>query len=304
MITGPRSTNAAAETTLEPLSVETGGLRIACLAAGPVDGHLALCLHGFPDTAHTYRHLLPVLAAAGYRAVAPFSRGYAPTPLPADGLYQAGALVRDANAIHEVLGADGEAVIIGHDWGAQAAHGAAVFAPDRWSRVVTMAVPIGPALASSFLSYDQIKKSFYMYFFQSPLADFVVGTDDLAFIGRLWEDWSPGYDSTADLGFVRESLGSQENLAAALGYYRALFDPGRQSPELAGEQTAVGGVPLQPTLYLHGERDGCIGAGVVDRVRDFLSTGSDVVLVEEAGHFLHLERPDEVNHRIVDFLTS
>ena len=72
---------------------------------GPADGPLALCLHGFPDTAHTWRYLLPELAAAGFRAVAPFLRGYAPTQLPADGHYQLGALVRDANALHEALGA-------------------------------------------------------------------------------------------------------------------------------------------------------------------------------------------------------
>ena len=70
-------------------------------------GPLALCLHGFPDTAHTWRHLAPRLAAAGYRAVAPFTRGYAPTAVPADGLYQTGALAADANALHDALGGDG-----------------------------------------------------------------------------------------------------------------------------------------------------------------------------------------------------
>ena len=102
------------------LQVEAGGLSFGALAAGPESGPLALCLHGFPDTAHTYRHLLPELAAAGFRAVAPFSRGYAPTDVPADGRYQTGALARDANALHEALGGDERAVIVGHDWGAQA----------------------------------------------------------------------------------------------------------------------------------------------------------------------------------------
>jgi len=290
--------------TLEHRSVEVGGLDFAYLTAGPADGPLALCLHGFPDTAQTYRYLLPELAGAGFRAVAPFSRGYAPTSVPEDGLYQTAALARDANALHQALGADGRAVIVGHDWGAQAAHGAAVIAPERWSRVVTMAVPVGPALAGGFLSYDQIKRSFYIYFFQNPLADFVVGADNLAFIGQLWQDWSPGYDASADLEHVRESLGSPENLAAALGYYRALFDPGRQAPAMASEQAAVGGVPSQPTLYLHGDQDGCIGVGMAERVRDFLAAGSEVVVIEGAGHFLHLERPAEVNPRIVNFVTS
>ena len=286
------------------LQVRAGDLTFGALVAGPEDGPLALCLHGFPDTAHTYRHLLPELAAAGFRAVAPFSRGYAPTDVPADGRYQTGALARDANALHEALGGDERAVVIGHDWGAQATYGAAGSAPDRWRKVVAMAVPVGPALAGSFFTYDQIKRSFYMYFFQNPLADGLVAADDQAFIGRLWADWSPGYDASEDLAFVRAALGTPENLGAALGYYRAMFDPSKQSPELAAEQQAVSGVPPQPTLYLHGAQDGCMGVDVTEKVRAVLSPGSDVGVVEDAGHFLHLERPAEVNARIVGFLTS
>ena len=86
--------------------ITANGLEFACLTDGPADGPLALCLHGFPDTAHTWRYLLPELAAAGFRAVAPFLRGYAPSPVPADGHYQIGALVRDANALHDALGGD------------------------------------------------------------------------------------------------------------------------------------------------------------------------------------------------------
>ena len=78
--------------------------------------------HRRPDTAHTWEHLLPALADAGFRAVAPFMRGYAPTAIPADGVYQIGALVADAVALHEALGGDADAVLIGHDWGAETAY--------------------------------------------------------------------------------------------------------------------------------------------------------------------------------------
>src|SRR5687768_14216442 len=121
--------------------IEANGLLFGYLEAGPHDGPLALCLHGFPDSAWTWRHLLPDLAHAGYRAVAPFMRGYAPTEVPADGRYQSGALVADACALHEALGGDGRAVILGHDWGAIATYGAAAHQPDRWSKVVAGAVP-------------------------------------------------------------------------------------------------------------------------------------------------------------------
>src|SRR5688572_29425956 len=87
-------------------TIRANGVEFAYLADGPDDGPLAMCLHGFPDTAHTYRHLLPRLAGAGFRAVAPWMRGYAPTGIPPDGHYQGGALANDANALHDALGGD------------------------------------------------------------------------------------------------------------------------------------------------------------------------------------------------------
>src|SRR5947209_19249834 len=106
-------------------TVKANGVGFEYLEDGPPDGPLALCLHGLPDTARTWRHLLPELAAAGFHAVAPWMRGYAPTEVPADGRYQTGALVADAIALHDGLGGDGRAALIGHDWGAIAAYGAA-----------------------------------------------------------------------------------------------------------------------------------------------------------------------------------
>jgi pimeloyl-ACP methyl ester carboxylesterase len=110
-------------------TVRVNGTEFSYLESGPPEGPLALCLHGFPDTAHTWRHLMPALAQSGYRAVAPWMRGYAPTEIPADGIYQVGALAVDACALHDALGADGDAVLVGHDWGAYASYGAASLQP-------------------------------------------------------------------------------------------------------------------------------------------------------------------------------
>src|SRR5437879_3152644 len=102
--------------------VTANGLEFACLEMG--GGPLALCLHGFPDSAWTWRHLLPALADAGFHAVAPFMRGYAPTQVPPDGKYYPAALGYDACGLHEALGGSADAVLIGHDWGAAGVYAA------------------------------------------------------------------------------------------------------------------------------------------------------------------------------------
>lgn len=286
------------------LAVRANGIRFECLAAGEPDAPLALCLHGFPDSAWTWRHLLPDLAEAGFRAVAPWMRGYAPTGVAPDARYQAGALAADAVALHQALGGDSRAVLIGHDWGAFAAYGAGAFRPERWKKVVGAALPPVPATAAGFFSYDQLRRSWYIFYFQSPLADAMVAMNDLEFIDRLWADWSPGYEAKEDAAHAKDALRDPVNLEAALGYYRALFDPDRQAPELAAEQAAASAVPPQPTLYLHGSDDGCMGAEVGGSAGAWLSPGSSTALIDGTGHFLHLERPAEVNARIIDFLTK
>ena len=112
-------------------TVTANGVTFHYLEAG--EGPLVLCLHGFPDNAHTYRGLLPTLAAAGFRAVAPFMRGYAPTSPAPDGRYQSVLLAQDAAELIPALGAP-QAFLVGHDWGATATYGAAALAPPEWRR--------------------------------------------------------------------------------------------------------------------------------------------------------------------------
>ncbi len=267
-------------------------------------GPLALCLHGFPDSAHSWRHLMPTLADAGYRAVAPFTRGYAPTSVPADGLFQTGALSADANALHDVLGADSDAVLIGHDWGALSVYGAAGSAPDRWQRVVGMAGPPGRAMGMALATnLNQLKRSWYTFVFQHPLADMVVPANDLAFIDLLWADWSPGFSAAHDIENAKRCLRDPSNLSAALGYYRATLGQGKRTPDLDLIQAAGGRELSQPTLVLHGRNDGCIGVEVAESARE-LCPWASVEIVEDAGHFLQLEQPAVVNQHVVDFLTG
>lgn len=300
----PMGTSSSAG--LSQHTAQVNGLSMTYLAAGLDNaGPLAICLHGFPDSAHTWRHLLPRLADAGYRAVAPFLRGYAPTEVPADGRLQTAASAIDAIELRAALNGGDDTVIIGHDWGAVITHIAASYRPDLWSRVVTMAVPPGSAVGVAFLSnLAQIKRSWYMFFFQHPFADLVVGANDLAYIDMLWADWSPGFDATAELELLKPSLRADANLQAALGYYRATLGAGYNDPDLADMQALSSNVPPQPLLYLHGRTDGCMGVEVAEFARHELPSSARAEIVDGAGHFLHLERPDHVNSLILDFLKS
>ncbi len=294
---------------LRSATVRANDLEFGVLEAG--SGPLALCLHGFPDTAHTWRHLLPALAGAGFHAVAPFMRGYAPTAVPGDGAYHLGALVADVVALHEVLGGDADAVLIGHDWGAEAAYGAAVYAPERWRRLVTLAVPPAVMDPVLFSDYGQLRRFFYLFMFRDPLgfAEAVVAAEGMAFLDRLWRDWSPDYQPGEHLARVKESLREPANLAAAIGYYRAAGTAGTASgspgteARYADEERAAGRQAPQPTLYLHGATDGCIGVELARGAEPLLAPFSRMVVIDDAGHFLHLEKPGEVNDHILAWIS-
>jgi pimeloyl-ACP methyl ester carboxylesterase len=295
---------------VEELRLRAGDMNFAALAWGPERGPLALCLHGYPDTAHTWRHLGPYLAERGWRVVAPFTRGYGPTDLAPDGAYQLGALVRDAEGLHRELGGDERAVLIGHDWGAETASMVGAHAPGLFSRFVILAVPPPGALATALRSpvafvrdlpliVRQLRMSWYMFFNLLPgISERRLGR----LIPRLWADWSPSYDAGEDLAAVFASLDTPARRTAALRYYRALLLPRQRRDEYAAEQARESDLPRAPLLYLHGEDDGCLDVALAGRTAPLLGPGQRAEVVPEAGHFLHLERPDDVNARIATFL--
>lgn len=287
------------EYVLKQRTVTANGIHFHYLEMG--EGPLALCLHGFPDSAHAWRHLLPRLAAAGYRAVAPFMRGYAPTSVAASGTYHAMDLGADACALHQALGGDERAVLIGHDWGALTVYAAALITPGAWRRCVTMSVPPMQVYGGSgaMFAYPQIKRSFYFWFFQMKVAQSIVSANDMAFIDGLWADWSPGFDAPEDLKNVKACLAAPENLEAAIGYYRSNIKPDEFG-------VVVDPIPplTQPLLYLHGEQDGCIAIDerVLAAVPSAAGAGSEARFVKGAGHFMLVAQPDLVNGQIIDFL--
>jgi pimeloyl-ACP methyl ester carboxylesterase len=283
-------------------SVRANGLDWAYTAAGSPDGPLALCLHGFPDTAATWRHLLPELADAGFHAVAPSLRGYAPTTVPPDRSTDPDTLSADVNALHRALGGDRDAVLIGHDWGAIAGARAAAAAPDRWRRVVTLAVPPESVLADARFDRAQVKRSRYILASLLPGAERALVRGDLARVRELWRTWSPGYEmEPADLDPLAATFAVPEVPRAALGYYRGLVAAHREGRALTHRVT----LPPQPHLVLHGRDDGCIGAEWADATVGVLPhPASRVEVLDGVGHFLHLEAPEAVGRLVVEFLVA
>jgi pimeloyl-ACP methyl ester carboxylesterase len=285
---------------VDTVRVRANGMDVACLVAG--DGPLVLCLHGFPDSATSWRPVLGALASAGYRAVAPFMRGYAPTGPSPDGCYQIADLALDANALHDAFGG-GPAMVVGHDWGAPAAYGAAILAPERWRAVVGMAVPPWGAMGRALVgNLDQVQRSWYMFLFQHPLAEHLVSSGDFAFIDRLWSQWSPGFTAGSAVAAAKDAIRGDGCLAAALGYYRAALGGTHRDPARSDEQQRIdAGTPAQPLRYLHGANDGCIGTDVARDAAAHAPAGAEVRIVDGAGHFLQLERPDVVAAAVVEW---
>ncbi len=276
---------------------------LAFTARSEGDGPLVLCLHGFPDNASSFRHQLPVLAAAGYRAVSVTLRGYEPSSQPADGDYSIAGDRGDVLAFIEQLGTP-KAHLVGHDWGAAVAYATGAAAPGRLYSLTTIAVPHSGRFVTEAARFPrQLALSWYMGFFQlRGVSDYVVRRNGFRFIRRLWRDWSPGWDIPDEvLDDVIATLRQPGVVRAALAYYRTALSPSAFTPRA---RAAAHFEVRVPTLAITGERDGCIDTKVFERLtypQDF-PAGLSVERVRDAGHFPHQEQPDAVNALLLAWL--
>jgi pimeloyl-ACP methyl ester carboxylesterase len=276
--------------------VEANGIEFAYLEEG--EGPLVLLLHGFPDDAYTYEHQLGALADAGYRAVAPFMRGYPPTGPAPDGRYDAVALGDDVAALIGALG-DGPAFVVGNDWGGIATHAASALHPEAVRRAVVINIAHPATFLPTVARPHQVHHIFHFWFFQ--LGDFAAGAvrgSDLALIDYLWDYWSaPGHEYREHLGRVkRETLSPEGALEAGIAYYAALMRMPTEHPDAAARMQSEISVP---TLTIFGDHDPPRELAEGEHVH----FGGDyrLEIVEGAGHFVHREQPDAVNRLILDW---
>jgi pimeloyl-ACP methyl ester carboxylesterase len=270
-----------------------GRLTFPALAAGDpalaARGRLVLFLHGFPETGASYAEVLPGVAAAGYYAVAPDQRGYAPGARPADvDAYNILRLVDDVTGMAGALGAD-RFHLVGHDWGGGVAWAVAALRPERLASLTALSTPHPDALSDTLADPDgeQARHFGYMATFRAP------GSED-----RMLADGPEGFVTTFTTGGIprpkaqryAEVLGTAPALGAALNWYRA-----NPMPPAA----RVGAVHV-PTTYVFGADDIAFTRESAEATRRYVDAPYRFDAVDGLSHWIPEVAPDRVVAAVVD----
>jgi pimeloyl-ACP methyl ester carboxylesterase len=278
--------------------ISPDGLNVAYVSRGT--GPLVIFLHGFPDTHRGFLAAMELVAAAGYRAVAPEPRGYAPTDVPTRANYLVEHFAQDVISLADALGAH-RFSIVGHDWGALTAYAAANLAPLRIERLVTAAVPHTAHFLLG-MRLQQAWRSRYMLYFQFPqISEWWVRRNDFAYIENLIHAWAPTWQfDEATLEPLKEAFGDSRRLTAALSYYRGLLPSilSTSSRKLIFKAVSV------PTRILFGTEDGCIAPEAFSGQQKWFAQKLEVHSMHGVGHFMQWERPKEFASKVLGFLPS
>lgn len=262
------------------------------------EGDLVLLLHGFPDYSASWKAQMPALAEAGFRAVAPDMRGYNLSDKPeAVGAYDIELLVEDVRGLIEALG-EARAHIIGHDWGGIVAWYFAMRYPEYVDRLVIVNVPHPGHVPMGWLRDPrQLLKSWYVFFFQLPgLPEKRLSADDFRSLERVYRGQEKAFDPDEVDSYI-EAARRTGNLHGPLNYYRAFL---RASPL---RTRALRRRVEQPVLVLWGDQDTVLQSSLAEPPKDTVAT-VEVVHFPDAGHWLHKEKPAEVNALLTGFLGS
>lgn len=314
---------------LEHRFVETNGIRMHYAAAGA--GPLVVMCHGFPESWYSWRHQLPALAAAGFRAIAPDQRGYGQTDAPQSiESYNMMNLVGDIVGLVNSLNAS-DVAIVGHDWGAPVAWHCALLRPDLFRACGLLSVPYfprGSVLPSAmWKAIEGEDKWFYVHYFQEPgkaEADFeadvrktmrkvLVGLSGDAPSGGRFEhlfprdkrpldmigepDKLPAWLTEADVDFFAGEF-QRAGFRGGLNWYRN----GDLNWELTG---FLDGAKLrQPSIFAAGERDVVLRMlpNAVALTDSSMPACRSKTVIPGAGHWIQQERPAEINELLIAFL--
>jgi pimeloyl-ACP methyl ester carboxylesterase len=266
---------------------------------GPQDGPVVILLHGFPELNISWRHQIPALAAAGYRVVAPNQRGYAGSVR--DGSYATPDLAADVVAMLDAVGAE-RAVVVGHDWGGAVAWTVAHLYPHRVSALVAMNCPPPRVLAAHLVrSPRQLRKSWYMFFFQLPILPERFVTRSMPGMLRggshVREVWN-----RESLTPYAEAFATADDAHGPINWYRGAFRGALRGSGRHLHPIAV------PVLIIWGVHDAFLGMELVSpqalRGTFAFPNEATVVPIESAGHFVQNEAPEQVNAALLGWLAS
>jgi pimeloyl-ACP methyl ester carboxylesterase len=267
--------------------IEANGLSHNVLEQG--EGPPVLLLHGWPDTAELWRQTMPVLAEAGFRAIAPDLRGRGETDRPETvDDYSLGHVMLDLVGILDALDLD-RAHVVGHDWGAVTAWLFAAIQQDRTDRLV--AVSVGHPSGFSRPSAEDLARSWYIWLFQfEDVAEKLLQAHD-------WKLFQAFFATTGEADRYIEDLSRPGALTASLNWYRAnnhprrFLDPPIELPQIKA-----------PTLGVFGRREVAVTEKRMTESEQWVDGPWRYELFEDAGHWIPLEQPERFNALLVEFL--
>ena len=277
----------------------TNGITLHVMTDGPEDGPPVILLHGFPEFHYGWRKQVPALAQAGFRVIAPDQRGYnlsdKPGGIPA---YDVDVLVRDVIGLLDHYGLE-KARLVGHDWGAMVAWLTAIQHPERLEKLAILNVP-HPDVMTRFVLENpgQRRKSWYVFFFQMPWAEWILRRDDYHNMERVLVG-RRGSFTPEDILQYKKAWSQPGALTGMLNWYRAFFRRALRGSWNPGKITAR---PVRvPTLMLWGKHDVALSFEMAKPSIDLCEHG-ELVSFDHATHWLQHDAAEEVNQKLVEFL--
>jgi len=265
-------------------------------------------VHGFPDDAHTWDETAEALTRAGYRTIAPFVRGFAPTKLHA-GVARTGeiaALARDMLELADALQIE-RFHYIGHDWGARAGYTLAGLQPERLLSLTALAVAYGTNVAGQELEAEQLRAYWYQWYFATPRGERALRDNRRAFCRDLWRMWSPSWIiDDARYAATADAFDNPDFVEVVLHSYRQRWGFAPGDPTYAADRAVLEAVPpiAVDTLVLMGAEDGATLPASANGTKHYFKGRYDVRVIARSGHFIARERPGNVVAALLPHLSS